>query len=63
MDLMFEDYRDVLSIKDVADALNIKPYRVYRLIEEKKIKRLNIGKPYLIPKTELIRFVRDSVLV
>jgi excisionase family DNA binding protein len=60
---MFEDYRDVLSIKDVADALNIKPYRVYRLIEEKKIKRLNIGKPYLIPKTELIRFVRDSVLV
>lgn len=60
---MFEEYRDVLSIKDVADALNIKPYRVYRLIEEKKIKRLNIGKPYLIPKTELIRFVRDSVLV
>ena len=60
---MFAEYKDILNVEDVAEMLGIKPYRVYQLINDKKLKRLNIGKPYRIPKTEVIRFVESSMLV
>lgn len=59
---MFSEYKDVLTVDDVAEMLCIKPYRVYELIKSGRIKRLNTGKPFLVPKTEVIRFVETSVL-
>lgn len=59
---MFTEYKDVLTVDDVAEMLCVKPYRVYELIKSGRIRRLNTGKPFLIPKTEVIRFVETSVL-
>lgn len=60
--IIFEEYSDVITIKELAEMLQIKVYRAYQLVKEKRIKRLDIGKPYLIPKSEVIRFVKESVL-
>lgn len=60
---VFDAYRDILDVDDVAEMLGIKPYKVYQLLNEKKLKRLNIGKPYKIPKYEVIRFVESAALV
>lgn len=59
---IFEGYSDVVTIKELAEMLQIKVYRAYQLVQEKRIRRLDIGKPYLIPKSEVIRFVKESVL-
>ena len=59
---MFTEYKDVVTVNEVAEMLCIKPYRVYELIKNGQIKRLNTGKPYVIPKTEVIRFVEGSVI-
>lgn len=59
---MFEAYPDVCCVEDAADMLRMKQYRIYNLIRHGKLRRLNTGKPYLIPKTEIIRFVEQSKL-
>lgn len=59
---MFTEYKDVVTVNEVAEMLCIKPYRVYELIKNGLIKRLNTGKPYVIPKTEVIRFVESSIV-
>ena len=59
---IFEKYSDIVTIKELAEMLQIKIYRAYQLVQEKRIRRLDIGKPYLIPKSEVIRFVKESVL-
>ena len=59
---MFEAYPDVCCVEDAADMLRMKSYRVYQLIKSGKLRRLNTGKPFLIPKSEIIRFVERSVL-
>lgn len=59
---MFSEYKDIVTINEVAEMLCMKPYRIYELIKDGRLKRLNIGKPYVIPKTEVIRFVESSIL-
>lgn len=59
---MFEKYNDVVTVDELAEMLSVKTYKAYELIKSKKIRRLNIGKPYLIPKAEVIRFVSESLL-
>lgn len=59
---MFSEYKDILTISDVSEMLGLKPYRIYELLKSGRIRRLNTGKPFLIPKTEVIRFVESSVL-
>lgn len=59
---MFAEYKDILTVQDVAEMLSIKQYRVYDLIRTGHIRRLNTGKPYLIPKTEVIKFVEDAII-
>lgn len=52
----------MVNINELAQMLQIKTYKAYQLVKDKKIKRLDIGKPYLIPKSEVIRFVENSML-
>ncbi len=59
---MFSEYKDIVTINEVAEMLCMKPYRIYELIKDGRLKRLNTGKPYVIPKTEVIRFVESSIL-
>lgn len=59
---MFNEYKDIVTVKETAEMLRMKQYRVYDLINRGLLKRLNTGKPYLIPKTEVIRFVEQLVI-
>jgi excisionase family DNA binding protein len=47
---MLENYRDVLTVREVAEALRIGKNAAYILVREKKIYSLRVGRKYLIPK-------------
>lgn len=59
---MFEEYKDVVTIDELAAMLSIKKYKAYKLIRSGKIRRIDTGKPYLIPKSEVTRFVSEATL-
>lgn len=54
---MFHEYQDIMSVFDVAEALNIGKNRVYELLESGAIKGFHIGKVWKIPKESLKEFV------
>lgn len=57
---MFEKYPDVLTVKQLQEALSIGKNSAYNLIKSKKIKSIKIGSKTLIPKVFLIEFVENS---
>ena len=54
---MFEDFRDILSVDDLCQALNIGRNTAYKLLNSGDIKSLKIGKVHKIPKIWLIEYV------
>lgn len=59
---MFEEYNDVVTVSEIAEMLRTKPYKVYKYIQNGVLRRLNTGKPYVVPKKEVIRFVQESTI-
>jgi len=57
---MLENYRDILTVKDLHDILPIGRTAIYKLIREEKIKSIRIGQKILVPKKALIEFI-DSM--
>ena len=57
---MLNDYPDVMSVKQAAEALHICTKSVYRLIKENKIASLNVGRKIIIPKYALIMYLRSA---
>lgn len=56
---MFCNYNDIVTVEEAAEMLRVKPYRIYGYIKKGMLRRLNTGKPFLIPKTEVINFVNN----
>lgn len=56
---MFDGYKDVLTVKEVCSALSMGKNTIYNIIKEKKLKSIQIGKKYYIPKTFLIEFIES----
>lgn len=56
---LFKDYPDVLSVKEVCQALQIGRVGVYKLLEAGEIYSFKIGKVYKIPKDSLITYVNQ----
>lgn len=54
---MFKQYPDIMSIKQLQDALHIGRAKAYQLIRDNHIKYIRIGKKIRIPKIYLIEFV------
>ncbi len=54
---MFNEYKDILSVKELCEALHICQTTAYKLLREKKIKNIQIGKIYKIPKNHLIEYI------
>lgn len=57
---LFKDYPDVLSVKEVCQALQIGRVGVYKLLEAGEIYSFRIGKIYKIPKDSLITYVNHG---
>ena len=54
---IFDDYSDVLSVNEVASALNISKGSMYKLLQNKEIKSVRIGRIYKVPKIYLIQYL------
>ena len=55
---MFEKYPEVLTTKQLAEALCIGKSTAYRLVRSKRIRTIRVGSKILIPKTFLLDFVQ-----
>lgn len=53
-------HMQLLSIKDVCSCLNIGHWMVYKLIGERKLGSITIGKRRLIPVQEVEKFIARS---
>ena len=53
---MFEDFRDILSVDDLCQALNIGRNTAYKLLNNGEIKSIRIGKIHKIPKVYLVGY-------
>lgn len=60
---MFEEYPDILSVKDIMKALKIGRNKAYDLLNQNQIEHLKIGSNYKVPKSCLIEFVYKTVSV
>lgn len=54
---MFNEYKDILSVKELCEALDICETVAYRLLRENQIKHKRIGNIYKIPKKFLIEYM------
>lgn len=55
--IMFEDFPDIMNVADVQQALHIGKNTTYKLIDNKELKSICIGRNIRVPKMYLIDFV------
>lgn len=58
---IFENYPDVVNIKQLAEMLNIGYVLAYKLVTGNKIKARKVGREYKIAKTTVIEYLFDEV--
>lgn len=58
---MFKQYPDVVSVKQMREMLGgICRNNAYKLLSERAIKSKKIGRVYFIPKTNIIKFLKNK---
>lgn len=57
---MFEDFPDIMNVADVQQALHIGKNTAYKLIDNKELKSICIGRNIRVPKMYLIDFVMGN---
>ena len=57
---MFEQYDDILTVSELAEALKVGSTQAYRLVRSQKIKAFKEGKDWTIPKTSVIQYITDQ---
>lgn len=57
---MFKEYPDVMTPRQVAEALGVNVKSVYALISDQVIGYKQIGRKYLIPKICLQQYLRSA---
>ena len=55
---MLENYNDVLTPKNLYEILPVGRNTIYKLLDEKKIFSIRMGKKYLIPKEAVIDYLK-----
>lgn len=54
---MFTTYHDVVNVKELAEMLGIGITLAYRLVRQKAIDSVKIGREYKIPKSNIIEYL------
>ena len=57
---MFNDYPDILTVKQVGEMLNIGRNNAYELVRSGSIKSIIIGRQIRIPKDNVIHFIEKD---
>ncbi len=58
--VMFADYPDIVSVKQLQTMLGISRHTAYDLLTEGEIRGIKIGNAYKIPKINVIRYVLEN---
>lgn len=56
----FQKIPDVMTVKEVADFLNVSKKSVYTLLQDDVIRHRKIGRIYRIPKTAIVDYLQNS---
>ena len=59
-DLMFTAYPDIVNIFQLKEMLNIGINLAYRLVRNKNIEAIKVGREYKIPKRNVISYLTKS---
>ncbi len=54
---IFSDYPDVVTVEQLSTMLGISTKTAYKLVKEKKIKSVSIGRTYKIPKIFILDYL------
>lgn len=57
---MFNQYPDILTVQQVAEALRIGKSAAYKLVNKRTIGSVRIGKKIRVPKACLIEYVQSA---
>ena len=57
---MSDDYPDVLSAEEAAEALRVRENAIYRLLNEGKLKAFKNGRTWRIPKDALKEYIKEQ---
>lgn len=57
---MFDDYPDILSAEEAAEALRVRENAIYRLLNSGKLKAFRNGRTWRIPKDALKEFIKEQ---
>lgn len=57
---MLENYRDVLTVKELKEVLRIGFNRAYDLLKNGDIKSLRVGNKIIIPKTAVLEYLSNA---
>ena len=57
---MFDDYPDILSAEEAAEALRIRENAIYRLLNKGELKAIKNGRRWRIPTETLKIYVMES---
>lgn len=60
---IFENYPDVVTVEQLASMLGISTKTAYKLVKEKQIKSVCIGRIYKIPKNLCFGIFTDTFLI
>lgn len=60
--LLFTEYPDIVTARQVQGMLGISRHAVYDLLEDGSIRGIKVGNAYKIPKINVIRFALNSEL-
>ena len=58
---MFEEYPDVVSVKDLTRMLNIGRNTALSLLQNQSINNFKIGKVYKIPKKCVVDYINSKI--
>lgn len=57
---MFDEYDDIMTVKDMASALGIGLNSAYKLVNDRIIGSKRIGRKIIVPKICLINYVKSA---
>ena len=60
IDTLFSTYPDVVTVDDLTKMLGIGKNTAYKLINDKKIKSVQIGRQHKIPKCYVIEYLQTA---
>ena len=58
--VMFTTYKDVVTVKQLAEMLGIGITLAYRLVKQKTIQSIKVGREYKIPKHCVINYLEKK---